>query len=300
MPTTYTDQALGGNFDPGAPPPLPATVTVISITFLDRNGDGILSRGSGDQINGSNITRVWVGDTVTLNGVVVTGTTFYTADGSCYFTPNDGSTLSPGTVTGTTFVTSSTFEQIDDLRPPCFVAGTQIAVPGGTVPVETLECGDPVLTRDDGARPIRWIGRRTVPGTGRLTPVRFAPGAIGNHDELLVSPQHRMLISGWRAQLQFGEDECLCPAIALLDGDRVHRAPCREVTYVHILFDSHQIVEAGGVPSESMLAGDYLCGEDTDLFREIREIFPEVAAGAARIPARPVLRRYEGRLLRAG
>ena len=32
----------------------------------------------------------------------------------------------------------------------CFVAGTQIAVPGGTCPVEELTPGDPVLTRDEG------------------------------------------------------------------------------------------------------------------------------------------------------
>lgn len=297
MPTTYNDQALGGGFDPGVPPPLPASVTVISITFLDQNDDGNLSPGSGDQVNGSDITQVWVGDTVTLNGTVITGTTFYTEDGSRYFTPNDGSALSPGTVTAVTFVTTSTFEQIDDLRPPCFVAGTLIAVPGGTVAVETLQPGDLVLTRDAGPQPVRWIGRQTVPGTGRLAPVRFAPGAIGNPEDLWVSPQHRMLITGWRAELQFGEVECLCPAIALIDGDRVHRNPVREVTYVHILFDTHQIVEAGGVPSESMLVGDYLCDEDSALLREIREIFPEVALGAARDPARPVLRRYEGQLL---
>lgn len=300
MPTSFSDQALGGNFDPAVPPPLPVTVTVVTVTFLDSNDDGFLSPGSGDQVNGSNITSVWVNDTVTLNGDTITGTTFYTADGSRYFTPNDGSVLSPGTVTGVTFVTNSTFEEVDDLRPPCFVAGTPIAVPGGTVPVETLQPGDLVLTRDHGAQPIRWIGCRTVPGTGPLAPVRFAPGAIGNPEELRVSPQHRMLITGWRAELQFGETECLCPAIALIDGDRIHRAPCREVTYVHLLFDAHQIVEAGGVPSESLLIGDYLCGEGSPLMAEIRAIFPEILTGTSRLPARPVLRRFEGRVLTGG
>ena len=110
MPTTYNDQALGASFDPGSPPPLPTSVTVIAITFLDQNDDGVLSVGSGDQVNGSDITNVWVNDTVTLNGTVITGTTFYTADGARYFTPNDGSVLTPGTVTeaSATFVDSTT------------------------------------------------------------------------------------------------------------------------------------------------------------------------------------------------
>ena len=40
-----------------------------------------------------------------------------------------------------------------------------------------------------------------------LQPVEFAPGAIGNARPLRVSPQHRILLNDWRAQVFFGEDE---------------------------------------------------------------------------------------------
>jgi len=41
----------------------------------------------------SNVTRVWVGDTVTIDGTTHVGVTFYTADGARDVTPDDGSLL---------------------------------------------------------------------------------------------------------------------------------------------------------------------------------------------------------------
>ncbi|HEU5058613.1 MAG TPA: Hint domain-containing protein, partial [Kofleriaceae bacterium] len=36
----------------------------------------------------------------------------------------------------------------DDDGDSCFAAGTPVATPGGEVPIETLETGDPVLSLD--------------------------------------------------------------------------------------------------------------------------------------------------------
>ena len=77
----FTDQTIAGNFDPGAPPGLPTTITVVTMTLNDADDDGFIRADGGDQVNGSNVTRVWEGDTVTINGTQITGTTFYTADG---------------------------------------------------------------------------------------------------------------------------------------------------------------------------------------------------------------------------
>ncbi len=71
---------------------------------------------------------------------------------------------------------------------PCFVAGTKIHTTKGDEPVERLVPGDMVITLDDGPQPVRWVGTRTVQGTGMLAPVRFAAGALGDHEELLLSP----------------------------------------------------------------------------------------------------------------
>lgn len=293
----HVDQTISGNFDPGATG-LPATATIVKVEIDDVDNDGVIRANGIDQINGSNVTKVWNGDSVTLNGEKITGVTFYTADGSCYFTPKDGSVLENGTITARTFVTKSSSFKIGDLGPPCFVAGTLIAVPGGQVAVEDLAPGDFVETRDHGPRPLRWVGRRAVAGRGAFAPVRLRAGALGNHGALDLSPQHRVLLDDWRAQVLAGEDEALCPAHLLVNGDTIHRAPRARVTYVHIMFDAHEIVQANGLACESFQFGGHLCQDGTALRAELVALFPDLEGPAADMQAaRRSLRGHEARLL---
>lgn len=182
----------------------------------------------------------------------------------------------------------------------CFAAGTRIATDRGEVAIETLCEGDLVQTLDHGLQPIRWIGTRTVQATGALAPVCIRKGALGNTRDLRVSPQHRMLISGWMAQLYFGEDEVLVPAKALLNDKTITRQHLPAVTYCHILFDNHEVIFAEGALSESFHPGkegmDAL-GEDTRA--EVLDIFPELADmnHPAMVLARPTIKTREARLL---
>lgn len=291
---TYTDQALGGNFDPGNPPGLPSTVTVISISLNDADNDGFIRADGSDQVNGSNVTNVWVNDSVTIDGTTHVGTTFYTADSARYFTPNDDSVLLPGTATAVTFVTNSTQMPVGDLGPPCFTTGTLIETPDGETSVEDLEIGDLVTTKDNGPQVIRWIGHRSVVGRGEFAPILFKAGAIGNTRDLRVSPQHRMLLQDWRAELFFGEDEVLCAANKLLNDSTILKAPCDRVEYIHIMFDNHEVIYAEGAPTESFLIGEYLCGEASGLMDEIKAVFPEVTQiSPDQAAARPIARGYE-------
>lgn len=297
---TYVDQTIAGNFDPSFPPPLPHTVVVEQIVIDDADDSGTITAGSGDMINGSEVTALYVGDEVVIDGVTVIGTTFYTADGSTYFTPSDGTILTDGsTVTDATWVNGPNVFDVNDLGPMCFVAGACLRMADGSDRrVEDLSVGDLVLTRDHGPQPIRWIGHRTVVGQGDLAPVRIAAGAFGNPVDLLVSPQHRVLVADWRAELVMGIEEVLCPAIALVDGDRIHRAPRSEVTYYHVMFDRHEVVLSNGLWSESFFVGDHLCAPGSALQRELATLFPEMmTAPKPMIAARPVVRPFEGRLL---
>jgi len=294
MPTTYNDQAIGNNFDPGTASGFPTTVTIIGLTLFDSDDDGLISANGSDQVNGSNVTNVWNGDTVTLNGVTITGTTFYTADGGRYFTPNGSAVMQPGDVPAVTWVNQSTSYDVDDLGPPCFVSGTMILTPTGERKIETLTLGDLVETRDRGAQPIRWIGSRSVSGQGAFAPVRFMKGALGNRRDLRVSPQHRVIIEDWRAQLFLGEDEIFCPATNLCNGDSIHRDPCKEVTYFHLMFESHEVIYAEGAACESFLVGDMRAGESSATRAEIIELFPELERTPALFTtARRVARKFE-------
>lgn len=175
---------------------------------------------------------------------------------------------------------------------PCFVAGTRLATPEGWRGIETLAVGDLVMTQDHGFERVRWIGRTTVPAVGALVPIRIRAGTLGQGmpcRDLLVSPQHRMLLRSRIAERMTGTREVLVPAVKLLDVPGVERASdLAEVTYLHLMFDQHEIVFAEGAPTESLLPGPQaLEALGHDAAEELRTLFPELEAMAA-APARPI------------
>ncbi|WP_457646328.1 Hint domain-containing protein, partial [Profundibacter sp.] len=133
----------------------------------------------------------------------------------------------------------------------CFVCGTKIETANGPVAIENLKTGDLVQTVDNGLQPLRWIGSRTVPAENTFAPVLIRKGALGNTEDLRVSPQHRILLSGWRAEVNLGVSEVLAPAKSLINGETILRETGGEVEYFHIMFDRHELVFAAGIESES-------------------------------------------------
>lgn len=182
------------------------------------------------------------------------------------------------------------------LAPSCFVAGTLITTPRGKVPVDSLAVGDMVMTAQNGAMPIRWIGHRRFAAKGALAPVCIPAGTLGNQRDLLVSPMHRLAISGFAVEALFTLGEVLVPAQALLGSDGVYRKTGGEVTYYHILLDSHQLLYAEGAQAESLyLGGDgsELSGFSQAARSEVMAMFPELRMH----PARPVVSLAEAALL---
>ena len=169
----------------------------------------------------------------------------------------------------------------------------------GKLPIEDLRIGDRVWTMDAGLQPIAWVGRATVPAKGPLAPIRIRKGAMGNARDLLVSPQHRMMLDGWRVELHCGVDEVLAPAKALTNDHTIRRIEGGDVTYVHIAFDDHQIVIAEGIPSESFFPGaEALSALDQAARDEILTLFPEWRCPAHRPKAaRQVVTMNEARSL---
>ncbi len=160
---------------------------------------------------------------------------------------------------------------------PCFTADTLIECAHGPVPVQDIQEGDMVVTRDHGLQAVRWVGRQAVAGMGEMAPVRFKAGVLGNRADLVVSPMHRMLISGPRAELLFGHTEMLAHAVDLCDGDRIFRAPVAEVTYFHLLFDRHEILNTYGCWSESFApSAAALNTVEAATRAEILKLFPQL------------------------
>lgn len=135
-----------------------------------------------------------------------------------------------------------------------FTAGTLITMAGGAQrPVESLQPGDRVLTRDDGPQEIRWIGHHTVRARGAFAPVLIRQGTLNNSRDLVVSPDHRLFIYQRRDELGTGRSEIMVRARHLLNGDSVIRLSGGHVDYYQMLFDTHQIIYAEGIAAESML-----------------------------------------------
>lgn len=179
---------------------------------------------------------------------------------------------------------------------PCFAAGTLILTPQGEVPAAALARGDLVMTADASAQPIRWIAARELDAAAlaanpHLRPVRIRAGALGAGvpaRDLVVSPQHRVLLRSGIARRMFGASEVLVAAKQLLALDGVEIArDLDSVTYVHFLFDRHQIVQSEGAWTESLYTGpEALRAIGPDARAEIETLFPEALTAA---PAREVI-----------
>ncbi len=187
----------------------------------------------------------------------------------------------------------------------CFGRGTLIECQDGMKRVEDLKPGDLVRTKDNGFQALQWIASRKLSGAEvkanpQIRPIKIKAGALGENmpaQDLSVSPQHRMLVSDWRCEAMFGEDEMLVPAKALINDSSVtvdHGA--EEVEYFHFMFEQHEIVYANGVESESFHPGDFgLSTLDGAALTELFQVFPhlEQDVNAFGAPARPVLRAFE-------
>ena len=192
---------------------------------------------------------------------------------------------------------------------PCFTPGTMITTRRGEVAVEELRARDEVLTRDGGFRRLVWTGKRVLSAADlvaepALRPVRIAAGALGAglpQRDMLVSPQHRMLIEGHRAEMLFGEGEVLVAAKHLTGLDGVDHVRTDGVTYIHIMFDRHEIVCADGAWSESFQPSARMVrGMERAQAEEILTLFPELAARETAFPAaRLSLKAHEARVLMA-
>lgn len=266
---------------------------------LDVLGNDVSATGATLSIIEINGTPVQANDEVILpNGQRVRlnddGTLTVIADADAEIAPFTY-TATDGTLVDTAFVTVSTL--------PCFVTGTRILTPEGERAIETLRPGDRVVTQDEGAQPIRWIGRRTVPAEGDHAPIHFSAHSLGVHKSLSVSPQHRVLIQDPQAELLFGEAEVFVSAKHLVNDQTVRRVPGGEVTYVHLLLDRHQVIFAEGMPTESFLPGpETTKGFDPEELEGLATLFPALNphSGAGYGPAaRRILRSHETMLLAA-
>jgi len=166
-----------------------------------------------------------------------------------------------GDVDPSTAAAYSTFTDVP-YSMPCYALGTMIDTPQGPQAIETLRPGDQVLTLDHGAQAARWVRHAEQPLEAVDTdakPVLIKAGSLGSgcpKNDLIVSPQHRILVGGLRQLRAACGTEAFAPAksLTVLPGIR-HMKGKEAITWIHFACDRHEVVTANGCLSESLLLG---------------------------------------------
>ncbi|MEM6759246.1 MAG: Hint domain-containing protein [Pseudomonadota bacterium] len=177
----------------------------------------------------------------------------------------------------------------------CFTPGTWIETPDGPRMVDELREGDQVATKDSGSQAIQWVGARRMTGARlfampRLRPVRLSAGALGDlapDQDLLVSPEHRLLVQGDVARALFNTPEVLVAAKDLVNGTSIRvDLAVREVTYIHLLLPKHEVIWANGLETESFHPANTALStlSDADRAKLLRQL-PELEHDAHRYGA---------------
>lgn len=144
-----------------------------------------------------------------------------------------------------------------DLLCISFAQGTMITLANGRqCPIEAVQAGQMLLTRDHGPQPVRWIGKATLRAVGVFAPVVITAGTLGNSGDLIVSQHHRMFLYQRDRRAGLATSELLVQAKHLVDGDRVFLREGGYINYFSIVFDRHEIIYAEGVPAESLMVNE--------------------------------------------
>lgn len=180
----------------------------------------------------------------------------------------------------------------------CFSSEVLVLTPSGEVAVGDLSVGDLVMTRDNGAQPIRWLSKRRLGSCelramSELLPVCIREGVLGHglpRRDLMVSPQHRVLVWSRISDRLYGSNGVLVAAKHLMDLPGVASKRVDAITYVHFACRRHEIVFAEGAPVESFYPGPMaIAALEPEARAELLELFPELEAEGQMNPARPML-----------
>jgi hypothetical protein len=257
--------------------------TITDFDVGDSDSDGSYN----DQLDVSGLTDAG-GDPVNAWDVVVSDD----GSGNALLTFPNGETLvlegvPPSAVTGAQLLNAAGI--------PCFAAGTRITTPSGEVPVEALRPGDAVLTRDQGAQTLRWVGQRQLGPRELLAfpehrPICIPTEVLGNYAPLFVSPLHGMFLD---AEITGEEVLVRAKHLAEVPGPVRIAKGKRAVCYHHLLFDAHQIIYANGAPAESFYPGPYaLEMYPTREIEKIKAALPGLATRPAPHGYGPTARRF--------
>ncbi|MCO6161174.1 Hint domain-containing protein [Asaia lannensis] len=237
----------GGNYIGICPAMLPSNVSGLKIRGFG-NGDilDLCSSGSADSCSYDpatgylTINTSYGGNTVTLTIDIGLG---YNPAGFSTYNLFSGSSESGISYAG---------------APPCYLAGTLIDTARGPVAVEDITLSDRVMAFENGQevrRRVIWVGKSQV--EARCPSVIVRQNALGDnmpYRDLHVTEEHCMFFNG-----------CFVPVRMLVNGHSiVLDKPSDSYDVYHIELDTHSVIRANGVLSESFLDTGHIAFEGRD------------------------------------
>ncbi len=262
-------------------------------------------------LNNSANFQIFEGYSATVAGAPVTYTLIHFS-GTQYIVVTSGDVTVGSTLSGNALVQGTAPPVAYDSLPSfvCFTAGSYILTPSGRRLIEKLKAGDHVITADGSSQAVRWVGRRRLSEADlkrspKHCPIRISAGSLGPQTpsrDMLLSPQHRVVVSSPAMELHHSHQMMLATAKSLINGRTIIQVPPEGgVEYIHILFDQHELVNVEGLWSESFYPGGCTLGAMSKAVqKELFELFPELQSGASGYgdTVLPVLKPFEVQMLR--
>jgi len=195
----------------------------------------------------------------------------------------------------------SLFEQVEPVIggasafPGGLAEGANLRTPCGPRRVENVRPGDMIVTRLNGVQAVRLVWRRRLSAealraTPGLAPVRLKPRALGPmmpRQDVVVAPDHKILIPGWRLVGWPEDAQLLVPAAEIArasDAAYVDRAR-DDVTFYQFVFDGPQVLSANGLPVESLVPDPGVIASLAPAERDsLTRRFPQLARDPAAYP----------------
>lgn len=139
---------------------------------------------------------------------------------------------------------------------PALCPQTPIQTPTGMKPAGAFKRGDLVTTLNGDAIPVLQVLRKTLPARGSFQPVRLRAPYFGLTQDIVVTPEARLVVGGSQVEYLFGADNVLVPVKHLTSAASTSiEADHNLVTYVQLLLPDHEPIMAGGTAIESLSIG---------------------------------------------
>ena len=126
------------------------------------------------------------------------------------------------------------------------IAGTIVLTADGEIPVEYINPGDRIVTRNSGMVRLSDVSCRLA----RVSMVAVQPGALGTgipQTAAILPADQSVLLRDWRAEALYGQKAAIVPVQELDDGETIRVIGVRTTSLIQLHFDTPQIVYADGI-----------------------------------------------------